>query len=246
MKKQYVRSAVVCVLIAGVLILLALVRTGLIVKSDKGGAEPKAVSAEEKTRFISVDTLCQHPELPTGCESVAAVMVLRFYEEDVSAGDFAENWLSKSSNFYTSDGQDFGPDPNYSFAGDPFTSYGYGCYAPVIADAVNSMSEKCKALVVKGKSLEYLCVEYTDKGIPLLVWATIDMTRSQSGPGWVLPDGSFFTWISGEHCLVLVGYDNTHYYFNDPNKGETVGYEKAIVNMRYRELGSQAVVITPK
>lgn len=28
--------------------------------------------------------------------------------------------------------------------------------------------------------------------------------------------GNKFTWIDGEHCLVLIGESATHYFFNDP------------------------------
>ena len=113
-KILYISAAVLSILI--IIYLLAGVRLASM-KEDKGKAEAKYVSDQEKKAFISVDALCQHPELPTGCESVAAVMVLGFYGDNVSAVEFAENWLSKNSSFYTYEGQKFGPDPNYSFAG---------------------------------------------------------------------------------------------------------------------------------
>ena len=61
-----------------------------------------------------------------------------------------------------------------------------------------------------------------------------------------LPDGSTFQWISPEHCLVLVGYDDQFFYLNDPyqNRG-VVAYPRETVSARYEELGQQAVVIVP-
>lgn len=196
------------------------------------------------SKRLLVPLICQYPELPTGCEATATTMVLQFYGEDISAEEFAESWLDKNSDFYTYGGIDFGPDPNLNFVGDPFTSYGYGCYAPVIVKAVNSNSATCKAEAFFGKDLDSLCKEYVDNGKPMLIWASIDMKKTKEGTSWQLPDGERFTWISGEHCLVLVGYDEKNYYLNDPLTGTVVSYKKQLVKDRYSELGKQAVYIS--
>jgi uncharacterized protein YvpB len=53
--------------------------------------------------------------------------------------------------------------------------------------------------------------------------------------------------MKGEHCLVLVGYDDNNYYFNDPYKNHgVIPYEKKLVNQRFLELGKQSVVILEK
>ena len=59
--------------------------------------------------------------------------------------------------------------------------------------------------------------------------------------------GDTYTWISGEHCLVLVGYDKDKYYFNDPYKNHgLIGYQKSLVEKRFEELGKQSLVILEK
>ena len=47
--------------------------------------------------------------------------------------------------------------------------------------------------------------------------------------------------------MVLVGYDDENYYFNDPyeNKG-IVAYDKNLLNERFVEMGKQSVVITAR
>ena len=37
---------------------------------------------------IPIQGICQYPEFPTGCESTAAVTVLRFYGLDLSVAEF--------------------------------------------------------------------------------------------------------------------------------------------------------------
>ena len=44
--------------------------------------------------------------------------------------------------------------------------------------------------------------------MPGILWACINMREPITGPQWKLKDsGEVFTWISNEHCMLLVGYD---------------------------------------
>ncbi len=194
-------------------------------------------------RVIDVPCIRQYPQLPTGCESTAAAMVLQYYGENITHSRFAELWLPKSSDFYNYNGKYYGPDPNHTFAGDPFSEYAYGCYAPVITSAINSNSNLCTAETLYNLTLVELCRRYIDNNKPVLIWATVGMTESLQGKSWYTPNGELFTWISGEHCLVLVGYDDNYYYFNDPLYGNAVGYKREVAEKRYSELGMQAVYI---
>lgn len=196
-------------------------------------------------KFIEVPAICQYPELPTGCESVAATMVLQYYGVDISPGEFVLSWLEYSEDFYTSNGELYGPDPNKVFAGNPFTNNSYGCFATPIVNAVNRNSRDCTAQKITNRSLEELCVEYIDNDKPLLIWATMSMRESSAGKSWYLEDGSVFTWTAHEHCLVLVGYNDNYYFLNDPMSGSTVAYQKNIVEKRFKELGKQAIYISP-
>lgn len=196
-----------------------------------------------RKKQIDVPTLCQYPELPTGCEATAATMVLQYYGVSVSAEEFAGTWLECNSSFYSENGKEYGPDPNKVFAGDPFSLYSYGCYARPIVNAINRNSTECSAEIISGRSLERLCKDYIDHEKPLLIWATMEMKESYEGRSWYLQNGPKFTWIAGEHCLVLVGYDSNHYYLNDPMTGSTISYPKALVEKRYAELGKQAILI---
>lgn len=197
-------------------------------------------------KMLSVTGICQYPELPTGCESVSATMVLQYYGEDVNAVEFATEWLNCSSDFYYGNDGLCGPDPNLVFAGDPTTSASYGCYAGPIVNAINNNSSMCKAKTVNASSVKELCDKYIDRGQPVLVWATLNMEKSHDGDCWSLSNGEEFTWTSGEHCLVLVGYDKDNYYFNDPLTGSVVQYGKRTVEKRFDELDNQAVVISMK
>ena len=197
-------------------------------------------------RLIEVPCICQYPNLPTGCEAVAATMVLNYYGENITAEKFAGEWLRADSNFYRKNGKLYGPDPNEVFAGNPFSKNSYGCFAGPIVTAVNENSTDFSAHIIKGKTLQQLCEEYIENNKPILIWATMGMRGATYGNSWYLCDGTLFTWTAGEHCLVLVGYNEEFYFFNDPMSGSTVAFKKNVAEKRFSELKMQAVVIDRK
>ena len=182
---------------------------------------------------------------PTGCESAAAVMLLRFYGVPMDMDTFIDCHLDCGAITWTSAGLT-APHPAEQFVGDPRSSAAYGCYAPVIVRALQSaLPSGRRAIDVSGQTLPELCRRYIDCGRPVLVWATMGMKPMYAGDSWkVASSGQKFTWPAREHCLVLTGYDRDNYYFNDPDgsAGE-VSYARAVCEARFYELGRQAIVV---
>lgn len=209
-----------------------------------------------KAMKISNVPLIGQSKLPTGCETCSATMLLNFYGYKISETTFADKYLVKKPFGY-SNGSYTGPDPNCAFVGTPYSSNSYGAYAPIMAKCMNKyLSDKSyKAVEISGKSLEYLSGKYVAQGQPIMIWATINMSPSFKTTTWRVNYtdenakyklGSYYTWIAGEHCLVMTGYDNYYYYFNDPWTNARTRYSKSVVNSRYAELGKQAVVMVKK
>lgn len=215
-------------------------------------ALPKKVtqntSKNHPIRCLNVPFIDQRKKYPTGCESVAAVMALRYYGMPISVETFIDRYLPKGTVPYLdATGTRFGDDPRKVFLGNPYSEKGWGCYAPVIVNAVNRYIDKYKYSVkaVYGVSLDSLCKQYIDKGVPVLVWATQNMAPSRTGKTWYITGtDDTFTWISPMHCLLLVGYDATGYYFNDSLQGKNYRYSKSSVQAAYKAIGMQAVIIT--
>ena len=213
----------------------------------KQKATIRVVSQRESKIIIEeVPLICQKPKLPTGCEIVAATMVLQFYNENIVEEEFANKWIEKDNYFYIKDGKKIGPDPSKVFVGNPFEESSYGCFAMPIVQAINSNSKKCKAKLVKENTLKELCQNYINYNKPLLIWASMAMRPLANGDSWYLEDGSILVWPAGEHCLVLVGYSSDSYYFNDPQSGKVMEFKAEIAESVFKELGSQAVYIEMK
>lgn len=196
-------------------------------------------------KIIQVPYIDQTEKYPTGCESISAVMLLQYLGIDITPERFIDQCLEKR-DFEFRQGILYGPHPDEAFIGSPYNNGpgSYGCYAGTIARALERASGQC-AKILRGVPVPELVKKYVDRDIPVVFWATLNMAPHRPGPVWQLFDGSGeFAWRNNQHCLLLVGYDRENYYFNDPweNKG-CIGYEKALVEQRYREMHSQAVVL---
>lgn len=192
---------------------------------------------------IEVPYLDQSGAYPTGCESVSAVMLLQYLGYDISVDTFIEQYLEKE-DFEEREGVWYGPDPRTHFCGSPYDEDSFGCYAPVICKALEKiLGDVYEVSDRTGTEIDILIREYIDREMPVVFWACINMREPITGPQWKLKEtGETFTWISNEHCMLLVGYDEEGYYFNDPydNNG-VIRYPKDVVKDRYKAQHMQAV-----
>lgn len=198
-------------------------------------------------RVITVPYMDQTKKFPTGCESISTVMLLWYFGISITAEEFIDNYLEKEP-MHLADCRLYGPNPYQCFAGSPYDSDSFGCYPPVIVRALNKLFDakkiSKKAKDITGMEMSEILAEYIDREIPVIFWASIDLKETITGPDWYLSDGSVFTWISNEHCMLLVGYDEASYYFNDPwqNHG-CIAYPKELVEERHKEQREMAVAV---
>lgn len=192
---------------------------------------------------IDVPYLDQSGQAPTGCESVSAVMLLRYLGYPVTIPDFLDHVLERGV-FEKRGDELWGSDPRQCFVGDPRDPEALGCYAPVMVKALRRVAgERYDVIDETGTEIDELCRRYIDNGMPVLLWCSINMRPTVNGPWYrLIPSGQPFMWVSNEHCLLLVGYDDEHYICNDPwdNNG-VVSYPRRTMWERHREQSMQAV-----
>lgn len=211
--------------------------------------EAKTEPVKPSSKIISVGTVCQYPNYPSGCEAVSAVMNLRYLGVNISVNEFVSNYLPLGQAPYKSNGVWYSSDPNVSFLGDPASSSGWGIWAKGLAGAIERCLDRQSGnFTVKytySETLESLCDKYTANNIPVIVWATAGMQQPYVNiTAHIIGTNNTFKWISPNHCLLLVGYDSTGYYFNDPITGKREKYAKAACKTAFTGNGSQAVIIT--
>lgn len=187
----------------------------------------------KNAKTVSAPYIYQIDDFPTGCESVSAVMALQKAGVNMTVATFVDRYLDKDPNRKSFN-------PNTHFGGNPRNSSGMGCYAPVIMEALGeALAGKTQyAENITGTSLSTLCSKYIDNGIPVVMWATMEMKQ-----GYIRTYDEGLVWKAPEHCLLLVGYNSTCYIFHDPMKGAYVHYLKSDVEAAYEFMGSQAIVV---
>ena len=192
----------------------------------------------------------QHGLLPTGCELVSAKMLLEYYtgtEVDI------QDIIDRVDCQYPQDvnGIPCAPHPSEAFIGSPWDPTSFGCFAPIICDMMNQLlPDDYMAVEMTGTPLAELAETYIPQGRPVLVWATIGMCKSSEYRGWYisdehcLPTDEWYDWLVNEHCLVLIGYDENYYYFNDPYAwGTGTRYGRELVETRYEEMSRYSAVV---
>ena len=221
-------------------------------ESGKLSSTPPPHTSSKTVLMLDVPYLSQKGILPNGCEAVSAVMLLHHLGDSIAPLDFVDRYLDCEPTWKDGDTR-YGPDPAKAYAGTPKTNgAAIGCFFPVIVRALNRALEEYAPAQYQAASLTGLPLReletYIDRGIPVAVWATIGMVEVPFYYEWISPeDGKTYRYPAREHCLVLVGYDDDRYYFNDPyNSNGLVSYHKTTVEKRYETLGRQAVAILPR
>ncbi|KLU70507.1 MAG: hypothetical protein RHS_3636 [Robinsoniella sp. RHS] len=177
------------------------------------GPEGTVTKKLPSSASITMKNILQKPELPTGCESVALAMVLKFYDFPVKKTTIADQYLDYSSDNFVS-----------SFVGNPRSGNGAGCYAPAITKAANKYLEEkeseLRAEDISGTPLEEL-YPYIESGQPVLVWNTMYMQQPEFTGATYTENGKTYRWYRKEHCVVLCGYDKEKgtVTVNDPLEG---------------------------
>ncbi len=165
---------------------------------------------------LSVETIWQLPELPTGCETTALTMVLNYHGFSVDKTSIADEYLVKATDDYP-----------VGFSGDPYSYDGAGIWPPGLAKTARKyladQDSKLWAHDLSGTSLEDL-YKYVAAGYPVLLWVTVDYSDpSFTGYSYEY-GGKTYEWFSNEHCVVLSGYSKTNQTvtLQDPQQGEIV------------------------
>lgn len=201
----------------------------------------KAILNGEDMLLLGVENILQKPDLPAGPEITCLTMVLHYYGDYVDKVTLADHYLTLAEPGTAT--------PFEAYLGDPKVAKGsYGCYASVICDAANRYfrdkgNTNKKAIDVSGSTMEQLCA-YVRNGTPVMVWNTTNLVPTKITASWEI-DGELLEWRGNEHCVVLIGYNNTRstVIVADPLRG-IVEFDMETFYLRYQEQYESAVIIS--
>ena len=195
----------------------------------------------EKSFISDVPRIGQMPDFPNGCEAVSATMLLNYFGIKISVSDFIDNYLP-TGKVYEKEGIRYGPNPVYSYAGDPRdTKRGWGAFAPAVKNAVENASSgtKLKVTDATGTSLSYIA-----KNLPAVIWVGQNFEEADDVYMWFNEsETEVYTYPKKSHTVLLIGYDKDYCYINDPLNPETVvTVKKDILEKSYNSYGRQAII----
>ena len=200
-----------------------------------------------RAKKLEVENILQIPELPNGCEITALTILMNYLGFSVDKLTMADQYLPKNEDTYTSDFYE-------TFAGNPRNRWAsFGCYAPVIVkSAENYLGAQSKSDAFTPQNLTGSAPEELYRqislGNPVVLWMTqyIDKTPAILKT-WTAYNGKAMNWKHPLHCVVLIGYDLDAQTVTiaDPMVG-IVSHPLSLFELRYLQLGSQAVIVTPR
>lgn len=196
---------------------------------------------QPKKVMLNAPEISQHPTYPTGCESIALYILLKYYNTAVTPEQIVET-LPKGPLPYFSDGKMIGANPEREFVGDPHNNYAFGVYNEPIAKTAAQF--RSGPITKKGIPLEDL-PKILDTGNPIVVWYTTTPDRDiyYKNSWYDYQTGELIKWPAGEHAVVICGYDEAAgtLTYRDPNTGGSRTLTAEQFRKTYNELGSRIV-----
>lgn len=190
---------------------------------------------------------------PTGCEAVSATMAAKYSGYSVDSATIIANTPTDTNGkreeiVINENGEEetiwVGSNPFEVFVGHPtkgLSTGSYGCFANPLVIGLRNSGVSCTD--ISGCSPNTL-FNYIDQGKPVVVWCKKGGGDLTDGVTWKYPDGSGeYLELVGEHCAVLIGYNDEYVYLNDPSAGQDVSQSRSKFTSNWVKLYSQAVVI---
>lgn len=196
-------------------------------------------NAEKNSFYISnVPFINQYPNYPTGCESVALTILLKYYGVSVTPDDVIAA-LPKSSVPIEKNGKIYGGNPEVEFIGNPYSLNAYGVYEKPIAKVANTYKSGIK--IATGTSFEQI-LEVVKTGRPVMVWTSMNLIVPYISKSWIYePTGETIYWKANEHAVVIIGYTEDKVIISDPLSGKAKYQSKSIFKERYNYFGKKAL-----
>lgn len=199
----------------------------------------KAEEEERNTYMINnFPTINQYPNYPTGCESVALTLLLKYYGVNLSPNDVIEN-LKKGDLPYLENGIMYGGNPEIEFVGTPLSANSYGVYEKPIAEV--AIKYKSDINIKNDFPFSEVLNLVKDKR-PVMVWTSMNLSLPYISSSWIYkPTAEKISWKANEHAVVVIGYNDNQVIISDPIGGKIKYQSKSIFESRYNYYGKKAL-----
>jgi len=209
----------------------------------KPSAKPKPLPA---SALIQVPPQSQYPQLPNGCEVTSLSMLLTAVGHPVNKMTLSR-MIAYDPTPRVEDAQgrtvSWG-NPNVGFVGSMTVwQNGFGVYHGPVTALLNKILPG-RAVDMTGKPVSALLRQVAD-GIPVEIWVTTTLKPTNLWVTWQSPEGPVRTTYD-EHAVLLVGYNKTDLFINNPLNGEGAqAVPRQDLLGAWYQMGEQAVSVGP-
>lgn len=199
-------------------------------------------SARKSHVLLNVPLVKQNPELKYGCEVTSLSMVLKYAGVKTDKMELYRRVKKDPDQLVRAKNGDIlrWGNPAEGFVGDMTgRQAGYAVFDQPIVNLVNEFLPK-RAVNLTNRSFDEV-LDHVSKGYPAVVWTTGDYRLPDRWEGWIHGNQYIKTPLD-LHAVVLVGYDPTSVYLNDPLSGrKQVRVSKSRFISSWKALKSRAV-----
>lgn len=195
----------------------------------------------EMVKIPDVPTICQHPEMPTGCEATALTMLLNWAGESLTNHEVVER-LPKGDKVELIDGIWRGGDPHTEFVGNPYEDEGcFGVFEGPILKTIDAFMPD-RGVDLTNQPFENL-LEIVGNGKPVMAWTTINQQTTFHSKTWTDQNGRTIKWHRYEHAVIIVGFDADNIIANDPTTGKEEHYQRDLFERNWASMGRRALTL---
>ena len=190
--------------------------------------------------YSKYPTFNQYPEYPTGCETVALYLLLKYYKVDVTIDELIDNLKKQPIRQVNAQGEACVTNPNEYFLGDPRSDVGA---RGVYNEPIKELANKYKKGAISKSGISFNEIEKVVKsGKPAVVWTTISLRESNRVIiGNDCNTGEPIMWQTNEHALLVIDVTDDNVVVSDPTTGSIQYYDKEIFIDRFNIQGSRTV-----
>lgn len=204
----------------------------------------QTASPEKKVKnkvLLNVPLIKQNPELRYGCEVTSLAMVMKYAGVNTNKMTLYRQIkkdhdpLRMNKGNITSWGN-----PEDGFVGDMTGRHpGYAVFEKPMIDLINHYLPG-RAVNLTGKHFDSV-QQHVSRGFPVVMWTTGDYKLPDRPESWAHGKTTIKTPLD-LHAVVLVGYDSTNLYLNDPLSGrKQVKVNKQQFIQTWKAMQSRAV-----
>jgi uncharacterized protein YvpB len=207
--------------------------------TEEGKGENEDLDQSDQVILDGVPHIQQMPELARGCEVTSLAMMLQFAGVSVDKMTLAEEIKTVSFR----DQYGLHGNPYEGFVGDiySFDNPGYGVYHGPIADLAESYLPG-RIIDLTGESIDSV-YSMVQSGSPVwvIVNSSFDTLTEEEFEVWDTQSGEVQITYR-EHSVVVVGYDESSVYINDPLSEESyTSVPKESFEAGWNQMGQQAI-----